>query len=55
VKLYGWNDWPAIDWEQRQSLRGKPFALWLYGFYSSDAKPHPIKLDTLRPFDRQRQ
>jgi hypothetical protein len=47
VKLYGWNDWTAIDWEQRQALRGKPLALWLHGFYSSDAKPHPLKIQTL--------
>jgi hypothetical protein len=48
VKLYGWNDWTALDWEQRQRLRGKPLALWLHGFYSSHAKPFPMKIETLR-------
>jgi hypothetical protein len=48
VKLYGWNDWTAVDWEQRQNLRGKPLALWLHGFYSSHAKPFPIKIETIR-------
>lgn len=47
VKLYGWNDWTAIDWEQRQELRGKPLALWLHGFYSTHARPHPLKIETL--------
>jgi TrfA protein len=47
VKLYGWNDWTAVDWNQRQSLRGKPLALWLHGFYSSHAQPFPIKVETL--------
>ena len=48
IKLYGWKDWTAIDREQRQALRGKPLALWLHGFYSTHAKPYPIKVETLR-------
>jgi hypothetical protein len=48
LKLYGWNDWTAIDWEQRQALRRKPLALWLHGFYSSHAAPFPVKIETLR-------
>jgi hypothetical protein len=48
VKLYGWNDWTALDWEQRQRLRGKPLALWLHGFYSSHAKPFPMKVETIQ-------
>jgi hypothetical protein len=47
LKLYRWNDWTAIDWEQRHALRGKPLALWLHGFYSSHAQPHDILIDTL--------
>jgi hypothetical protein len=47
VKLYGWNDWTAIDWKQRQLLRGKPLALWLHGFYSTHAQPFPMKVETL--------
>jgi TrfA protein len=48
VKLYGWNDWTALDWQQRQSLRGKPLALWLHGFYSTHAQPFPMKIETLQ-------
>jgi hypothetical protein len=39
--------WTATDWAQRQALRGKPLALWLHGFYSTHAKPHPLKVETL--------
>jgi hypothetical protein len=47
LKLYGWNDWTAIDFKQRQLLRGKPLALWLHGFYSTHAQPFPLKIVTL--------
>jgi TrfA protein len=48
IQLYGREDWTGVEWEQRQALRGKPLALWLHGFYSSHARPYPIKVDTLR-------
>lgn len=47
VQLYGWNDWTALDWNQRTALRRKPLALWLHGFYSTHAAPFPIKVETL--------
>lgn len=40
--------WTAINWQQRQQLRGKPLALWLHGYYSSHAKPYPVKISTLQ-------
>jgi len=40
--------WTGIDWDKRQQLRGKPLALWLYGYYASHAAPLPVKVDTLR-------
>jgi hypothetical protein len=40
--------WTAIDWQQRQQLRGKPLALWLHGYYATHAKPLPVKVETLR-------
>jgi TrfA protein len=42
--------WTAIDWQDRQRLRGKPLALWLHGYLASHAKPYPIKVETLRLF-----
>jgi hypothetical protein len=47
AKLYA-AGWTAIDWRRRQELRGKPLALWLHGYYSSHAKPLPVKVGTLR-------
>ena len=47
AKLYA-AGWTAIDWEQRQELRGKPLALWLHGYYATHAKPLPVKVETLR-------
>lgn len=40
--------WTAIDWARRHKLRRKPLALWLHGYYSSHAKPLPVKVNTLR-------
>ena len=42
------NGWTALDAEQRQTLRGKPLALWLHAFYASHAEPYPYKVETLR-------
>jgi hypothetical protein len=39
--------WTAIDWAQRRRLQRKPLALWLHGFLSTHAKPHPIKIESL--------
>jgi hypothetical protein len=47
LKLYT-AGWTAVDWNTRQKLRRKPLALWLHGYYSSHAKPLPVKVDTLR-------
>jgi len=42
--------WTAIDWQDRQLLRGKPLALWLHGYLATHAKPYPIKIETIRAF-----
>ena len=42
--------WTAIDWQDRQLLRGKPLALWLHGYLATHAKPYPIKKETIRSF-----
>lgn len=48
IKLYGPGMWTVIDWQQRHQLSRKPLALWLHGFYSTHAKPFPMKVETLR-------
>lgn len=47
IKLYGPTDWTALEWKQREALKGKPLALWLHGFYATHAQPHPMKVETL--------
>lgn len=47
--------WTAVDWEIRGKLRRKPLALWLHGFYSTHAGPHPIKVETLHKLSGSRQ
>ena len=42
------DDWTALEWQERLALKGKPLALWLHGYYSSHAAPHPVKVETLR-------
>lgn len=40
--------WTRIDWAERQALRRKPLALWLHGWYSSHAKPYPLRVATVQ-------
>jgi hypothetical protein len=48
IRLYGSTQWTAIDFKQRQQLRRQPLAQPLHAFYSTHAKPYPIKLTTLQ-------
>lgn len=50
IRLFGENQWTALDWQQRQQLRGKHLAQALHAFYSSHRQPYPVKLDTLRGY-----
>lgn len=47
VSLYDVDNWTQVDFEQRNALKGQPLAQWLYGFYASHAKAHPLKVATL--------
>ena len=47
VKLFGENDWTAINWEQRKQLRHKPLCLKLHDYYSSHEKPLPVSIEFL--------
>lgn len=47
VALFGRDGWTQIDWDVRRALRGYPLAQWLHGFYSSHAKPFPLRIETL--------
>lgn len=46
--------WTAIEWQQRQTLRRKPLALWLHGYYATHAEPYPVKVETLKKLSGSR-
>ncbi|MFC4487907.1 plasmid replication initiator TrfA [Tepidiphilus baoligensis] len=48
ANLYAKDAFTLMQWGERLALAGQPLAQWLHGFYSSHAKPHPIKVETLR-------
>ena len=50
ILIFYEGGWTAIDWQDRQLLRGKPLALWLHGYLATHAKPYPIKIETIRSF-----
>lgn len=45
--LFAADQFTQVEWSIRHELGGKPLAQWLHGFYSSHAKPFPIKIETL--------
>lgn len=45
--LFEADQFTLIDWEVRRKLRGHQLAQWLHGYYSSHAKPYPVKVETL--------
>lgn len=47
IALFRADDWTGVQFAERLALKGKPLAKWLHGFYSSHAKPHPMKIETL--------
>jgi hypothetical protein len=54
IRLYGKNQWTAINWNQRVELRRKPLALALHGYFSSHNEPFPVKLETLQLYTGSR-
>jgi hypothetical protein len=45
--LFAADQFTQIEWEVRHELNGHQIAQWLHGFYSSHAKPFPLKVETL--------
>lgn len=54
IKLYGAADWTGLEWQQRETLKGKPLALWLHGYYASHAQAYPVKIETLQELSGSR-
>lgn len=47
VSLYGSDGWSSVEFEQRKALKRQPLSQWLHGFYSTHAKPFPLKVETI--------
>lgn len=47
IKLFGDNEWTALEEKQRRSLVKKPLASFLHGYYSSHEKPLPVSIEFL--------
>jgi hypothetical protein len=47
IELYGLDGWSSVEFDQRMALKKRPLAQWLHGYYSSHAKPFPVKVETL--------
>jgi TrfA protein len=45
IRLYNENTW--VDFGQRLTLRKKPLAQFLHGYFSSHKTPYPVKVPTL--------
>ena len=54
IRLFGDNQWTALDWRQRQELKKEPLTQALHAFYSSHRHPFPLKLATLRAYTGSR-
>ena len=46
--LFAPNQYTFIQWGVRRALAAKPLAQWLHGYYSSHAKPYPVRIETLK-------
>lgn len=45
--LFGADGWTGIELEARQALKKQQLAQWLHAFYSSHARPFPMRVETL--------
>jgi hypothetical protein len=54
IRLYGETRWTALNWDQRLQWRRKSLAQALHAYYSTHARPVPVKLSTLRDYTGSR-
>ena len=45
--LFAEDQFTQVEWEVRHALDGHQLAQWLHGFFSSHARPFPLKIETL--------
>ncbi len=39
--------WTALEWDERQALKGHPLAQWLHSYFSTHAEPFPVSASFL--------
>jgi hypothetical protein len=54
IRLFGENQWTALDWQQRLQLKEKPLTQALHAYYSSHRVPFAVKLETLKAYTGSR-
>ena len=54
IRLFGDNQWTALDWRQRQELKKEPLTQALHAFYSSHRQPFAVKVETLKAYTGSR-
>ena len=47
IKLFGENDWTAVNWDERKQLKHKPLCLKFHDYYSSHQEPLPVSFEFL--------
>ncbi len=45
--LFAADQFTQVEWQVRHALEGQQLAQWLHGYYSSHAKPFPVRAETL--------
>jgi hypothetical protein len=48
AKFFSGDVWTGLLLTERTTLKGKPLAQWLHGFYSSHSKPFSYKVETIK-------
>lgn len=48
MALFSHGGWTQIEWQERLNLKGHPLAQWLHGMYSTHARPHGYRVQTIQ-------
>ena len=46
--LFATASWTQLEWEERKQLKGKHLAQWLHSYFSTHARPFPVKVAWLK-------
>lgn len=46
--LFATASWTQLEWDERKQLKGKHLAQWLHSYFSTHARPFPVKVSWLK-------